>query len=186
MKFFLRRASNHLRGCLSRYTESVNVSNSCLSAEVHCESAAAEDSSLQNWTVSKTLCAPLLCAGSSPAGCSPQLITQGWPLGLGDHLGAPGNSPSSPDGLGVTLHPGKAAWWYQGPTALPWERPGMGQKWEVIAFKGPRVLHLEPVGISAWPQPFHPPPRSLGEARDSQGGVILLSLLLPSTLLSLT
>ena len=62
----------------------------------------------------------------------------------------------------------------------------MGQKGEMMAFKGPRVLHLEPVGISAWPQPFHPPPRGLGEARDSQGGIILLSLLLPSTLLSLT
>lgn len=62
----------------------------------------------------------------------------------------------------------------------------MGQKGEMMAFKGPRVLHLEPVGISAWSQPFHPTPRGLGEAGDSQGGVILLSLLLPSTLLSLT
>ena len=128
MKFFLRRASNHLRGCLSRYTESVNVSNSCLSTDMHCESSAAAHQPLQNWTVSKTLCAPLLCAGSSPAGCSPQLITQGWPLGLGDHLGAPGNSPSSPDGLGVTFHPGKAAWWYQGLTAPPLRKAGDGSE----------------------------------------------------------
>ena len=48
VKFFLRHASNHLRGCLSRYTESVNVSNSCLSTEVHCESGAAADQPLQN------------------------------------------------------------------------------------------------------------------------------------------
>ena len=46
----------------------------------------------------------------------------------------------------------------------------MGQKGEVMAFKGPMVLHLEPVGISAWPQPFHLLPQDLGEARDSQGG----------------
>ena len=62
----------------------------------------------------------------------------------------------------------------------------MGQKSEVMAFKGPMVLHLEPVGISAWPQPVHPLPWGLGEARYSQGGVILLSLLLPSIELSLT
>ena len=119
VKLFLRHASNHLRGCLSRYTESVNVSNSCLSTEVHSESSAAADQPLQNRAVSKTLCAPLLCAGSSPAGCSPQLSHSGWPLGLGDHPGAPGSSLSSPDGLKITFHPGKAAWWCQGPTAPP-------------------------------------------------------------------
>ena len=61
-----------------------------------------------------------------------------------------------------------------------------GSEVETMAFKGPRVSQLEPVGISAWPQPFHPLPRGLGEARYSQGGVILLSLLLPSIELSLT
>ena len=92
VKFFLRHASNHLRGCLSRCTDSVNVSNSCLSTEVRCESSAAADQPLQNWTVSKTLCAPLLCAGSSPAGCSPQLSLRDGPLALvtvQEPLGAP-------------------------------------------------------------------------------------------------
>ena len=39
----------------------------------------------------------------------------------------------------------------------------MGQKGEVMAFKGPMVLPLEPMGISAWPHPFHPLPWGLGE-----------------------
>lgn len=59
---------------MSRYTESVNVSDSCLSTEEHCGSAAAEDQPLQS--EQDTLCCSL-CAGSSPAGCNPQLSHSG-------------------------------------------------------------------------------------------------------------
>ena len=63
-----------------------------------------------------------------PSRLQPSAESQGWPLGLGDHPGAPGSSLSSPDGLGVTFHPGKAAWWYQGLTAPPLRKAGDGSE----------------------------------------------------------
>ena len=59
LKFFLSHPSNHLRGCLSRYTESINDSNSCLSTEEHCGSSAAEDQPLQS--EQDTLCCSFVC-----------------------------------------------------------------------------------------------------------------------------
>ena len=62
LKFFLSHPSNHLRVCLSRYTESVNIANSCLNTEVH----------LGHWPqrtnlcrVSKTLFAALCVQGQA-------------------------------------------------------------------------------------------------------------------------
>ena len=43
-----------------------------------------------------------------------------------------------------------------------------GSEVETMAFKGPRVSQLEPVGISAWPQPFHPLPWNEGPTQMPQ------------------
>lgn len=171
LKFFLSHASNYLRGCLSRYTESINDSNSCLSTEEHCGSAAAEDQPLQS--EQDTLCCSVCRV--KPSSCNPQLSHSGMALALGVHPGALG-APSSPDGLGLTFHPGKAAWWYQGPIALPWERPGMGQEEGGYGLQRTHGFALRARGHSQPPsQLFHHHP-GLGEAQDSQGrGVNVLS-----------
>ena len=90
-------------------------------------------------------------------------VTQGWPLGRGDSPGVPGSSHSFQMVLGCPSTQERQHGGARVPQLLSWERPGMGQKGEVMAFKGPMVLHLEPMGISAWPHPFHPLPRGLGE-----------------------